>query len=110
LLPAAIEEMLRFAPPVIQFRARLSGGHDARRPPIAKGDKVVIFYVSANRDETVFEHRTGSTSGEIRIRMSRSATALTSASAPSCELEARVIFTELLTRLPTWRSPERRCA
>ena len=82
LLPAAIEEMLRFAPPVIQFRRTAAVDTELGGQKIAKGDKVVIFYASANRDETVSSSRTNSTSGAIRTRMSRSATAPISASGP----------------------------
>ena len=54
LLPSAIEEMLRYWPPVIDFRRTAArdvrlGGQDIRR-----GDKVVVYHASANRDETVF--------------------------------------------------------
>jgi cytochrome P450 len=55
LLPGAIEEMLRFCSPVMQFRrtAIQDGEIDGRA--IAKGQKVVMFYPSANRDEEVFD-------------------------------------------------------
>ena len=52
----AVEEIVRYASPVIQFRRTVTndgvtlGGHT-----FAKGDKVVLFYESANRDEAAFE-------------------------------------------------------
>jgi cytochrome P450 len=54
LVPAAIEEMLRYEPAVIQIRRTAThevelGGHK-----IEEGDKVVVFFPSANRDEAVF--------------------------------------------------------
>jgi cholest-4-en-3-one 26-monooxygenase len=54
LIPAAAEEIVRWVSPVNMFRrtAMLDtelGGHR-----IAAGDKVVVFYASANRDEAVF--------------------------------------------------------
>lgn len=54
LLPAAVEEMLRFEPPVIQFRRTATRASELAGTPIAEGDKVVVFFPSANRDETVF--------------------------------------------------------
>ena len=55
--PAAVEEIVRWSTPVIHFRrtvttdgARL-GDHE-----FTAGDKVVLWYCSANRDEAVFEH------------------------------------------------------
>lgn len=54
LLKPAIEEILRFHPPVIQFRRTAVADTVLGGQPIGSGDKVVIFYVSANRDERVF--------------------------------------------------------
>jgi cytochrome P450 len=54
LAPTAVEEIVRWATPVIHMRRRVTtdtvlGGHE-----LAAGDKVVMFYSSANRDESVF--------------------------------------------------------
>ena len=54
LVPAAIEEMLRFEPPVIQFRRTATQDTELAGRTIREGDKVVVFFPSANRDETVF--------------------------------------------------------
>jgi cytochrome P450 len=54
LLPAAIEEMLRFCPPVVQFRRTATRDAEIRGQKIRAGEKVVMFYPSANRDEEVF--------------------------------------------------------
>jgi len=51
----AIEEILRWATPVLHFRRTASEDTLKDGQPIAKGDKVVLWYVSANRDEEVFE-------------------------------------------------------
>lgn len=55
LLPTAIEECLRMAPPVLQFRRTAMEDTEIRGVKIKKGDKLVMFYPSANRDEEVFE-------------------------------------------------------
>jgi cytochrome P450 len=55
LLPSAIEEMLRFVPPVVQFRRTLTRAIELRGQKIREGEKVVMFYPAANRDEEVFE-------------------------------------------------------
>jgi cytochrome P450 len=55
LLPGAIEEMLRFCSPVMQFRRTALRDAVIRGTAIAKGQKVVMFYPSANRDEEVFD-------------------------------------------------------
>jgi cholest-4-en-3-one 26-monooxygenase len=53
-LPLAIEEMLRYEPPVIQFRRTATRDTTLAGRPIREGDKVVVFFGSANRDEAVF--------------------------------------------------------
>ncbi len=54
LLPGAIEEMLRFCTPVVQFQRTATRDTELRGTKIREGDAVVIFYPSANRDEEVF--------------------------------------------------------
>ena len=54
LIPGAVEEIIRYANPLHYFRrtaladVELSGTH------IAEGDKVAMYYTSANRDDEVF--------------------------------------------------------
>lgn len=54
--PTAIEEILRVASPVVHMRRTVT--HDGVRlgeQEFRKGDKVVLWYGSANRDESVFD-------------------------------------------------------
>ncbi|MEU4545010.1 cytochrome P450 [Nonomuraea dietziae] len=46
----ACDEIVRYSTPVIQFRRTVTQDHGMYR----KGDKVLLFYNSANRDEAVF--------------------------------------------------------
>jgi cholest-4-en-3-one 26-monooxygenase len=55
LLPNAIEEMLRFEPAVHHFRRTATEDVEIRGRKISKGEKVVLWYGAANRDEEVFE-------------------------------------------------------
>ncbi len=54
--PTAVDEIVRMASPVIHFRRTVTtdgavlGGHE-----FSEGDKVVLWYNSANRDEAVFD-------------------------------------------------------
>ncbi|MEU4537915.1 cytochrome P450 [Streptosporangium sp. NPDC023825] len=50
----AIEEMVRHVSPIMQFRRTVTEDYDLRGLHLKAGDKVVLFYGSANRDETVF--------------------------------------------------------
>jgi cytochrome P450 len=54
LIPTATEEILRWASPVMHFRRTATMDTELRGQPIARGDKVVTWYISANRDEEVF--------------------------------------------------------
>jgi cholest-4-en-3-one 26-monooxygenase len=54
-LDHAIEEVLRWATPVYHFRRTATADTELHGQEIKKDDKVVIWHISANRDETVFE-------------------------------------------------------
>jgi cholest-4-en-3-one 26-monooxygenase len=54
LLPTAVDEMLRFVSPVMNFRRTAMADTELSGTKIAAGDKVVFFHASANRDEDVF--------------------------------------------------------
>jgi cholest-4-en-3-one 26-monooxygenase len=54
LWDTATDEMLRWGSSIHNFRRTATTDTEVRGVPIAKGDKVVIYYASANRDEDVF--------------------------------------------------------
>jgi cytochrome P450 len=54
LLDGAVEEMLRWWTPVMVFRRTATRDVELAGVPIAAGDKVVVSFLSANRDEKVF--------------------------------------------------------
>ncbi len=55
LAPPAIEEIVRWATPVIHFRRTATRDTELSGQKIREGEKVVMFYASANRDEDVFD-------------------------------------------------------
>jgi cholest-4-en-3-one 26-monooxygenase len=55
LVPSAVEEILRYAPAVNCFRRTATADTEIRGQRIKAGDKVTLWYPSANRDEEVFE-------------------------------------------------------
>ena len=55
-LPAAVEEMLRWTCPLHYFRRTATCDTQIGGQDIAKGDRVVMLYSSANFDEEVFEN------------------------------------------------------
>ena len=102
LLPTGIEEMLRWATPVMSFRRTATHDTELAGQPIAEGDKVVIWYISANRDESVFEE-------PFRFDVGRSPNdhiTFGGGGPHFClgshlaKLEIRIMFEELLRRLP----------
>ena len=54
LMPTAVEEMIRWVVPVKEFMRTAQADTAVRGVPIAKGEAVLLSYVSANRDEDVF--------------------------------------------------------
>jgi cytochrome P450 len=55
LIPQAVEEVIRYATPVLHMRRTATRDTVLNGTPIAAGDKVVMWYASANFDEAVFE-------------------------------------------------------
>jgi cytochrome P450 len=55
LLPSAIDEMLRFAPPVVHFRRTATRDIEFGGRQIKAGAKLVVYHAAANRDPAVFD-------------------------------------------------------
>ena len=55
LLPTAVEEMLRYANPLHYFRRTATTDTELQGTTIRAGDKVAMYYTSANRDDAVFD-------------------------------------------------------
>ena len=56
VIPTAVEEIVRWATPVIHFRRTAVADYVIGGQQIAAGDKVALWFNSANRDEDVFEN------------------------------------------------------
>jgi cytochrome P450 len=101
LLPSAIEEMLRWHPPVLTFRRTARVDVTLAGQQIRAGDKVVVYHVSAHFDERQFPD-------PYRFDITRSPNDhLAFGQGPHLclgahfgRLQLRIFFEEFLTRLP----------
>jgi cytochrome P450 len=55
-IPNAVSEIIRWQTPLAHMRRTALSDHDLFGAPIKAGDKVAMWYISANRDESVFEN------------------------------------------------------
>ena len=55
LIPGAVEEMLRWEPPIQHFRRTATTDVRLGETAVAEGDKVLMWYAGANRDPDVFD-------------------------------------------------------
>jgi methyl-branched lipid omega-hydroxylase len=53
--PTAVDEIVRWASPVIHFRRTVTQDTELGGQPLRAGEKIVLWYNSANRDEQVFD-------------------------------------------------------
>ncbi|MFE9997613.1 cytochrome P450 [Streptomyces avermitilis] len=103
-LTSAVEELLRWHPPVLTFRRTAVRDTDLAGQRIRAGDKVVVFHASANRDERVF-------TAPDRLDLSRSPNPHVSfgdgphvcLGAHFARLQLRVLYAQTLRALPAPR-------
>ncbi|WP_116999425.1 cytochrome P450 [Desertimonas flava] len=102
LLPSAVEEMLRYTSPVANFQRTVMEDTTLHGVDLAAGDRVVVFYGSANRDEDVFDDP-----DRFDIGRSPNPHVAFGAGGPHlclgmhvARIETAAMFRELLTRLP----------
>jgi len=100
-IPVAVEEVLRWATPVLHFRRTATRDTELRGQSIREGDKVVTWYISANHDPDVFEDPdtfdvTRAPNDHVTFGPGGPHFCL---GAHLARLETRVLFQELLPRL-----------
>ncbi len=101
LMPIAVEEMLRWGSVTMNFRRTATRDLELGGQSIRAGDKVVVWFISANRDEDVFPD-------PYRFDITRQPNPHVAfgsggphfcLGAPLARMEIRVMFEELLPRL-----------
>jgi cholest-4-en-3-one 26-monooxygenase len=101
LVPAAVEESLRMFPAFAHFRRTATCDTELHGQKIRKGEKVVMWYVSSNRDETRFEDP-----DRFELRRKEEHQAFGAGGRHFClgtalaRLELRILFEETLKRFP----------
>ncbi len=104
LIPGAVEESLRMFPAFAHFRRTATCDTELHGQRIREGDKVVMWYVSSNRDETRYEdpHR-------FDVRRNPEHQAFGAGGRHFClgtalaRLELKILFEETLKRYPNMR-------
>jgi len=102
LLPGIVEEAIRWTSPVQHFMRTAAEDVEIGGQKIAKGDWLMINYVSANHDERVFENpRAFDASRSPNRHLAFGAGAHQCLGLHLARLEMRALFNELLDRLET---------
>lgn len=101
-----VDEVVRYSSPIVQFRRTVARDYTLNGFPLQAGDEVVMYYVSANRDEAVFAE-------PDRFDIARTPNPHVGfggggphfcLGASLARQELTVLFRELFTRLPQLRS------
>jgi cytochrome P450 len=102
LIPTAAAEIVRWQTPIAHMRRTATEDVELRGRHVRKGDRVVLWYCSANRDETVFDE-----ADVLRIdRVNARRHVAFGAGIHRClgshlaEMQLRVLLEEMLARFP----------
>ena len=102
-IPAAVEEMLRWGSPITSFMRTATRDTTLRGQRIGAGERVLMLYAAANRDEAVF----GPDAEDFRVSRDASRHLAFGFGEHFClgaglaRMEARIAFEELLARFAT---------
>ncbi|QLC26107.1 cytochrome P450 [Parasphingopyxis algicola] len=55
LIPAAVQEIIRWQTPLAHMRRTVTEDHVMLGHEVKEGDAIILWYISANRDETMFD-------------------------------------------------------
>jgi cholest-4-en-3-one 26-monooxygenase len=101
LIPSAVEESLRMFPAFAHFRRTATRDTEIAGQQIRAGEKVVMWYVSSNRDESLYDDP-----DKFDVRRNPEHQAFGAGGRHFClgvalaRLELRVLFEETLARFP----------
>ncbi len=100
LIPNMVSEIIRYQTPVIHMRRTATADAELAGKVIRKGDKVVMWYVSGNRDETVIEdpERFDVSRPKVRQHLAFGAGIHRCVGDRLAELQLRILWEEILAR------------
>lgn len=99
----AVEEFIRWVTPILNMRRTVTEDHELRGRLLREGDQVLLLYPSANRDPRVFTDP-----DEFDVNREHNRHVAFGFGTHFClgaslaRLELRVMFEELLRRIPDW--------
>lgn len=105
-METAVDELIRYVTPVIGFVRTVTRDHTYRNTELRAGDRILMLYGSANRDERAIEQ-------PDELDLTRRSDHMAFGIGPHfclganiARAEVRTVFEELLTRLPDITVPE----
>ena len=103
LQTSAVEEFIRWVSPVLNMRRTVTEDHELHGESLREGDEVVLLYGAANRDPRVYDDPE-----QLDVTRAHGRHVAFGFGAHFClgahlaRLEIRVMFEELLRRMPEW--------
>ena len=106
-MTVAVEEFIRWVTPILNMRRTATEDHEFHGQSVREGDEVLLLYGSANRDPRAFD-------SPDRLDVTRQHNHHVAfgfgthfcLGASLARIELRVMFEELLRRIPDWRLAE----
>jgi cytochrome P450 family 142 subfamily A polypeptide 1 len=99
-----VEEFIRWVTPILNMKRTATEDHELHGQQVHDGDELVLMYSSANRDERVFpDPDVFDVKREHNHHVAFGFGSHFCLGASLARLEIRVMFEELLARMPNWR-------
>ena len=104
LADTGVDEFIRWVTPILNMRRTATEDHELHGEAIKAGDELVLMYGSANRDERAFEDPdTLDVTRQHNHHVAFGFGTHFCLGASLARLEIKVLFEELLRRIPEWR-------
>jgi cholest-4-en-3-one 26-monooxygenase len=103
----AVDELIRYVSPVLSFIRTVTHDHEYRGTSLKEGDRVLLLYAAANRDEAVFDRPDElDFTREANPHLAFGIGPHFCLGANLARMEVKTVFQELFSRLPDITVPE----